>query len=273
MRKNNNIEAAQIRVERWVAQFDSAVVAFSGGIDSALVLLLATRVLGKRRVMALTSVGPALASRERAQAMAIASEIGARVRCVNAGEIDDGAYRANGTDRCYHCKSHLYEVTGALREELAFDVVFNGTNTDDLQDYRPGLRAAAQAGVRAPLAECDIDKSTARAIAKSLGLSVWDKPASPCLASRVPYGRPVTRPVLAQIEAVEDRLHTLGFRVFRARHYGSEVRIEVLAAEIPRARELLPELLETAKTSGFSSVTVDPRGFVSGSLNRLLPVL
>ncbi len=257
----------------WTQPFGSAIVAYSGGVDSALVLRAAVDALGRDNVLALTAVGPALPQRERVRAARLAIEIGANHQWVEAGEIKSAGYRANDADRCFHCKSHLYAATSAALERTGFAVVFNGTNLDDLGDHRPGIRAASDAGIRAPLAENALHKQDVRALAKWLGLSAWDKPAAPCLASRVPYGSPVSEEVLAQIETVEDQLYALGFRIFRARHYGREVRVEVPVAEIPRINALQPTLLEAARKAGFSKLSVDSKGFVSGSLNRALPLV
>ena len=238
-----------------------------------LVLRAAVDALGRQNVLALTSIGPALSQRERVHARRLAEEIGARHRWIEANEIKNDAYRANRADRCFYCKSHLYAETSRIQRVEKYAVVFNGTNADDLDDYRPGLKAAEVARVRAPLAENALGKQSVREIAKRLSLSAWNKPAAPCLASRLPYGQPVSERALAQVEAIENKLFALGFRIFRARHYGRQVRIEVPVAEIPRAQALRPTLLETAQKSGFSQLSIDPRGFVSGSLNRALPLL
>lgn len=260
------------RVDAWMSPFSSVVVAFSGGIDSALVLRLAIRSLGVDHVLAITATGPALAQREKEHAERVAKEFGARHRWVDAREIDNPDYKNNGPDRCFHCKSSLYRATSAIAREVGSQTVLNGTNVDDLGDYRPGLLAAEQANVRAPLAECGLSKDDVRHLAQALGISAWDKPASPCLASRIPYGNPVNRHVLRQVELVENKLSALGFRIFRARHFGHEVRIEVPLAEVERAERHRTELLQVAKIAGFDEMTVDPGGFVSGSLNRSLPL-
>lgn len=248
------------------------LVAFSGGIDSALVLRVAHEVLGDRAV-GLTAVGPALASREREAAGRIAREIGVRHLFVDSSEIDDPGYRANAGDRCWYCKTELYRITAATRAELALEWVANGTNTDDLGDYRPGLAAADHARVRSPLVEAGLGKAAVREIAQELGLSVWDKPASACLASRIPYGTEVTVERLAQIESLEAALRDMGLRQVRVRYHEALARIEVPRDELLRAFDLRDVIVQAAKRAGFTYVALDLEGYRSGSLNALLPVV
>ena len=248
------------------------LVAFSGGIDSALVLRVATDVLGDGAV-GLTAVGPALAVREREAAKRIAAEIGARHVFVESAEIDDPGYRVNAGDRCWYCKSELYRITARERAALGLAWVANGTNTDDLGDHRPGLAAADEARVRSPLVEAGIGKDGVRAIARELGMTVWDKPASACLASRIPYGTEVTRERLAQIEQLEAALRDLGLRQLRVRHHEALARIEVAEAELARAFELRAQIARAAKAAGFTFAALDLEGYRTGSLNALLPVV
>ncbi|MEM9189189.1 MAG: ATP-dependent sacrificial sulfur transferase LarE [Myxococcota bacterium] len=254
------------------ADLESVVVALSGGVDSGLVLKLAHDTLGER-VVALTAVGPAVAARELADAKALAAQVGVTHRIVSSREIEDPNYRKNPSNRCYFCKSELYRITDTVREELGFRWVVNGTNADDLGDHRPGLLAADEARVRSPLAEAGLRKVEVRQFAQRLGLPVHDKPAAPCLASRIPYGTEVTPERLQQIEDVETGLRALGFREFRVRFHGPLARIEVAEEELAAAFEARAQIVDIGRVAGFSFVSLDLQGFVSGNLNRLLPVI
>src|SRR6478752_5495136 len=195
---------------------ESVLVCYSGGIDSAVVLAAGQRALGARAI-GMTAVSPSLPSSELEDARRIAREVGAEHREVASAELKREAYVANGPDRCFHCKSELYEIAEHKRLEWQLRYVLNGTNTDDLGDYRPGLEAARQAGVKSPLVDAGFDKNDVRAAAQALGIQAWDKPAAACLSSRIPYGTSVTRERLAQIGAFEAELKALGFRQVRVR--------------------------------------------------------
>src|SRR5271154_6980519 len=194
----------------------SVLVCYSGGVDSALVLAIAHQTLGPRAV-GLTAVSPSLAPFEKEAAVAIATQIGARHELVSSNELARPGYVANASDRCFHCKSELYEIAEEKRRLWGMDFVLNGTNVDDLGDYRPGLEAASRAGVRRVLVECGFDKSDVRRCAQAVGLTIWDKPASACLSSRIPYGTEVTRERLAQIGGLEAELRSLGLKQLRVR--------------------------------------------------------
>jgi uncharacterized protein len=250
----------------------SALVCYSGGIDSALVLAVAHEQLGEK-ALGVTAVSPSLAPSEREGAERIARHIGARHELVDSHEIERPAYVANGPDRCFHCKSELYDIARRKLDQLGFAVVLNGTNRDDLGDYRPGLEAAREAGVRSPLVELGFDKSAVRAVAKLLELPIWDKPASACLSSRIPYGTAVTRERLSQIAAFEHDLRELGFVQARVRWHGKIARLELALAELPRALEpaLRARLIAAGKQHGFNYVTLDLEGYRVGSHNEVLP--
>ena len=250
----------------------AVVVAFSGGVDSALLLGVAVRVLGCERVLAVTGRSPSVPSGELATVAQLAADLGARHEFVDTGEFSDPNYLANPTNRCYFCKSELYSWLVPLAAARGFDAVVSGTNADDLGDYRPGLQAAAERQVRAPLAEVGITKAELRQIAVELGFAFHDKPASPCLSSRIPYGEEVTAEKLRRIDAAETYLRELGFRECRVRHHEKLARIEVAPAELGRFGD--PELRERVdqrfRELGFQYVTLDLRGFRSGSLNEVL---
>jgi uncharacterized protein len=250
----------------------SALVCYSGGIDSALVLAVAHEQLGEKAI-GVTAVSPSLAPSEREGAERIARHIGARHELVDSHEIERPAYVANGPDRCFHCKSELYDIARRKLDQLGFAVVLNGTNRDDLGDYRPGLEAAREAGVRSPLVELGFDKSAVRAVAKLLELPIWDKPASACLSSRIPYGTAVTRERLSQIAAFEHDLRELGFVQARVRWHGKIARLELMLAELPRALEptVRARLIAAGKQHGFNYVTLDLEGYRVGSHNEVLP--
>jgi uncharacterized protein len=250
----------------------SALVCYSGGIDSALVLAVAHEQLGEK-ALGVTAVSPSLAPSEREGAERIARHIGARHELVDSHEIERPAYVANGPDRCFHCKSELYDIARRKLDQLGFAVVLNGTNRDDLGDYRPGLEAAREAGVRSPLVELGFDKSAVRAVAKLLELPIWDKPASACLSSRIPYGTAVTRERLSQIAAFEHDLRELGFVQARVRWHGKIARLELALAELPRALEpvVRTRLIAAGKQHGFNYVTLDLEGYRVGSHNEVLP--
>jgi uncharacterized protein len=260
--------AALVRLREVVSGLSSVVVAFSGGVDSALVLKVAHQELGLRS-LGVTALGPAVPARERQDAARIATSIGAAHRIVDSHEIDDPEYRANSPRRCFHCKSELYRITEAVRRELGFSQVANGTNVDDLTDYRPGLEAADQAGVRSPLVEAGLDKTAVRAVARLCGLDVWDKPAAACLSSRIPYGTEVTPARLARIERLEAVLFDLGLRQVRVRFHDSIARIEVGADELERAFALREAIVAGGRGAGFQFVTLDLAGYHRGSLNVL----
>jgi pyridinium-3,5-biscarboxylic acid mononucleotide sulfurtransferase len=263
----------------------SVLVCYSGGIDSAFVLAVAHEVLGPRAV-GITAVSPSLPPYEKEAAVSVAKQIGARHELVESNEIDDPRYVANGSDRCFYCKSELYDVSARKKTEWGLAYVVNGTNVDDLGDYRPGLEAAKSAGVRSVLVECGFTKSDVRAGAAAIGLSIWDKPASACLSSRIPYGTEVTRERLAQIGGLEAELRTLGLRQVRVRWHalgtaavhdagapGAEMalaRIEVAREELARAFDAHDAITEAGRRYGFKYVTLDLQGYRTGSHNEVL---
>jgi pyridinium-3,5-biscarboxylic acid mononucleotide sulfurtransferase len=255
-------------------EMGSALVCYSGGVDSAFVLAVAHEVLGDRAV-GMTAVSPSLAPYEKEAAVAVAGQIGARLELVASNEIERPGYVANATDRCFHCKSELYDIAEAKKRDWGLSHVLNGTNTDDLGDHRPGLEAAKNASVRSPLVELGFSKEDVRRCAQLIGLTVWDKPASACLSSRIPYGTEVTRERLAQIGGLEAELRALGLRQLRVRWHaagtkGAMARIEVAREELGKAFEVRDAIVEAGKRFGFAFVTLDLQGYRTGSHNEVI---
>ncbi|MBI5070684.1 MAG: ATP-dependent sacrificial sulfur transferase LarE [Deltaproteobacteria bacterium] len=262
------------RMRAALASGGGALVAFSGGVDSTLVLAVAHQVLGARAV-ALTAHSPSVPEAERAEARSLARQIGARHLEVKSGEGDDPRYRANGIDRCYYCKGELYRLCAEAARREGLPVILDGFNADDRSDHRPGHQAATEAGVRSPLAEAGLGKAEVRAWSEALGLPTWDKPQMACLASRLPYGVEVTPERLALVERAEAAVRAAGLRSFRVRYHGDIGRLEVAADELPAALARTGELALAIKGAGFRLATLDLEPFRSGRMNELagLPVL
>lgn len=252
-----------------LAELGRVVVAFSGGADSAFLAWVANDVLGPGRAVALTAVSASLAPEELADCRALAAEWGLAWRPVGTDEFSDPAYVANGADRCARCKSALMEVAGPLAADLGATVVL-GVNRDDLSDHRPGQAAAAAAGAVFPLVEAGFTKADVREASRRLGLRTWDKPAAACLASRVPYGTPVTLGVLGSVARAESALRSLGYSGLRVRHYGDLARIELAPADLPRAVAEREAVVEAVRAAGYAYVTLDLEGLRSGNLNAAL---
>jgi len=256
----------------WFAPIPRVVVAYSGGTDSALVAAAAAATLGDRAV-AVTAVSPSLPPGELEEARKVASAVGVRHRAVRTHEVDNPAYLANGLDRCYHCKTELYDVLLRVAEESGGALVVSGANLDDLGDVRPGLRAAEERGVRHPLVEVGMWKSDVRAAARELGVPTWDKPASACLSSRIAFGVMISVEELSKVGRAERVLKELGFAQCRVRVHGDVARVEVELAELPRFAEpgVRDQVVRALRSLGYRYVTLDLEGFRSGSMNPELP--
>ncbi|QEG35691.1 ATP-dependent sacrificial sulfur transferase LarE [Bythopirellula goksoeyrii] len=264
----------QQRLLDYLRNLPDCVIAFSGGVDSAVVAMAAHLALGER-ALAVTGVSASLAEGELEAAPRIASAIGIRHETLATDELSHSEYLKNEPTRCWHCKTELYSQMRAFADEIGFVTIANGTNTDDLGDFRPGLQAAKEHGVLSPLVECGIDKQGVRELAQAWDLEVWDKPASPCLSSRVVYGLEITPERLQRIDAAEVFLRELGFSSVRVRcHHDELARLEVEAREIARLAEPACRELITARLRelGFRYVTVDLEGFRSGSFTQLVSV-
>jgi uncharacterized protein len=260
-------------LEARLSQLGTLMVAYSGGVDSAFLAATAHRVLGTK-MLAVLADSPSLSRHDLEQACAFAHDQNIPLQIIATDELDRPDYARNQADRCFHCKDELFSVMDTLAVKLGFTHIAYGMNTDDTRDYRPGQRAAEEHSVLAPLAEAGLNKAEIRELAKAAGYPLWNRPAAPCLSSRVEYGRTVTREVLEQVEKSEESLRQLGFRELRVRHHGELARVEIARAELPRALsiEIFDAISSALKQAGFKYVTLDCSGFRSGSMNEILPV-
>ena len=261
----------EARLYAVLADYESILVAYSGGVDSAYLAWAANRAR-PGQVLCVTADSPSYPRRHRDIAEAIARQFQLPHEFVHTSELDRPEYRANPSNRCYHCKTELYEHLSQLAHDRGFSVIVDGSNADDRGDYRPGRQAAREFGVRSPLDEAELTKDEIRALARDAGLPIWDEPASACLSSRIPYQSEVTEAKLATIERAEEIVRALGFRVFRVRHHDTLARLEIGRDEMPRALE--PEinqaLVSGLKAIGYKYVSLDLQGYRTGSLNEVL---
>lgn len=258
------------KLRDWFGECPGALVAFSGGVDSSLVAFLAQHFIGRAQTLAVISASPSLKLSDLDEAKDFARANDLPVRVITTKEMENPSYFSNPTNRCYFCKHTLYDELAELRKDYPGWWVLNGTNSDDLGDYRPGLKAADEFEVRSPLSDCGIDKQGVRALAVHFKLQCWDKPASPCLSSRVPYGEAITVEKLRQIEDAEALVKEAGFPINRVRHYGDTARVEVAADLQPQLAESREAITEGIRKLGFAQVDFDDEGFVSGKLNRVI---
>ncbi len=253
-----------------IRQMRRVVVAFSAGVDSTLLLALAVEALGPADVLAAVGVSASLPTAERQAAREIAKHLGAELVEVTTEELDDPRYAANPAERCYFCKQNLFGRLGKLAKARGFETILSGANADDTGDFRPGMRAGKELGVRSPLMEAGLTKADIRQLSRQMNLPTWDKPAMACLASRVPYGQAITAERLGRIEQAELALRTLGFRQVRVRDHDRVARIEVPTDDLPRLLELRVQVAWAMKQAGYAYATMDLLGFRSGSGNEVL---
>ena len=266
------LEEKTEKIKSLIREMDSTLVAFSGGVDSTLVLALAHEVMGER-TLAVTAQSASVPNREMQASRQLAKEIGARHLVVRTEEMSNPEYRANPANRCYYCKTELYSNLKRVAEKNDITTILNGINLDDLGDYRPGIDSAREQGVRSPLVEAEFSKQDVRDLSRAMGLSIWNKPAMACLSSRIPYGQPVTAEKLSRVEKAEDLLLSFGFKQVRVRHLGTEACIELDQNEISRYQSdesIQRSVQEKLIALGFSSVVLDPEGYRMGSLNEAL---
>lgn len=258
------------RLETILSRSERLLVAYSGGVDSAFLLKVAVDALGSSRVLAVLGDSESLARRERDEAIELAGRIGAPLRTLRTREIDDPRYASNPLNRCYFCKSELYDRLRAIADAEGFSAIADGTNVDDVGDFRPGREAARERGITSPLVEAGLDKSDIRALSRALGLPTWDKPATPCLASRIPFGEAVEPAKLRQVERAEEALQDCGIRGGRVRHHGSVARLEVpesalaLFSDPDRRRRVV----DGVRAAGFQYVAIDLEAYRRGRLHE-----
>lgn len=257
-------------LEEWFKDRAGSIIAFSGGIDSSLLLFLARKWQGRERAIGVISKSESLKTKDFELAQSFSKQFDIHMEVIETKELEDERYNTNPIDRCFFCKDHLYGDLQVIRDRFPGFEVLNGTNTDDYTDYRPGMKAADKYDVFSPLALGKVTKEEIREISKYFGLPNWNKPASPCLSSRIPYTHPITKKKLLEVERAENLLNEFGFNDVRVRHYGDHGRVEVPAGEVPRLMEMKDKVIMEIKEAGFQDVVIDEEGLVSGKLNRIL---
>ena len=263
-----DLEAKYQQLKSVISGFDSALVAFSGGVDSTLVAKVALDALGAQRVVAAIAVSASFGEAEERSAYEMLSEIGLPYLRVETNELEDPRYAANPINRCYFCKEHVYGALVIAALERGFETVIDGFNGEDTLDFRPGRKAGRELGVRSPLHEAGLSKNDVRGLARHLGLSNWDKPQMACLSSRVEYGIQITSSILKQVDRAEAALRRMGFDDLRVRHHNKVARVEVEQAMLPRALAQRAEIVDAVKAAGYTHVTIDPEGLRHGSMNE-----
>ena len=264
-----DLASRQNRLNELLSSYESVIVAFSGGVDSAYLAWAATQILGDA-ALCITAESPSYPEHHRQLALSVARDVGLRHEFVRTSEVEQPQYRSNPVNRCYYCKHELYSVLSRVAAERGVPVIVDGNNADDRSDYRPGRQAAREFGVRSPLDEADLTKADVRELSRRAGLSSWNEPASACLSSRIPYHSEVTPEKLRMIERAEQAVRDLGFSVCRVRHHDTLARVEVGRDELARALEpgLHARIVRELLALGYDDVTVDPQGYRMGSLNE-----
>jgi uncharacterized protein len=257
-------------LEIWFSKRKGSLVAFSGGIDSTLVLYLARKFQGRENAFGVISNSESLKNKDFIQAQSFCDEFDIHLKVIKTNELSDLRYSENPVNRCFYCKDHLFHDLQELKKEFTGFEILSGTNFDDLGDYRPGIDAAKKNEVLSPLVDCKITKEEIREIARHFGLPNWNKPASPCLSSRIPYNQAVTITKLKQIEAAEDLLNRYGFEDVRVRHYETYGKVEVQKADLEKLLTMKDQVISAMKEIGFETVEIDEEGLVSGKMNRVL---
>jgi uncharacterized protein len=267
---NTNLHEKLNLLEQWYSQRKGSLVAFSGGIDSTLVLYLARKFQGKTNSIGVISNSESLKNKDLRLAQSFCDEFDIELKVIKTNELSDIQYSQNPVNRCFFCKDHLFHDLQELKKEYPGFEILSGTNYDDLGDYRPGIDAAKKNMVTSPLVDCKISKEEIRELARHFNLPNWNKPASPCLSSRIPYNQAVTLEKLKQIEAAEDILNSFGFEDVRVRHFGTFGRIEVQSADLDKLISIKDVVFSKIKALGFERVEIDEEGLVSGKMNRVL---
>ena len=270
-KESRTVEQKMDTLRSIIGEMESLIVAYSGGTDSAFLAATASEILGNK-ALSVTAKSPSLAPAELRDAGALAEKLGLNHRVIETHEVERDDYAANNPDRCFFCKDELYTYLSDFAKDEEYAVIANGTNIDDLGDFRPGISAAKQYGVRSPMVEANLTKSEIRHLSEGMNLPTWDKPAQACLSSRIPYGTMVTVEALTQIAEAEEYLHSLGIRQLRVRHHDTVARIEVEPEDFLTlsSEEVRTEVVSKFREIGYSYVTLDLQGFRSGSLNEIL---
>ncbi len=257
-------------VQKIIKPLNNAIVAFSGGVDSTLLLKIALDTLGPKNVLAVTAQSESMPKFQFDQAIEISTQLGSKQEIIFPHEIDDPNYQANTPQRCYHCKCKIFDILTSLAQAKHYEAILCGDNADDIHDYRPGLQAVKEYHIISPLQKAGLTKNNIRQLSKHLNLNTWDKPAQPCLATRIPYGQTITPEKLQQIEQAETLLNSLDFPESRLRHHGQTARIEVPAEKLNEIIKLREKIIPTLKELGFTYITLDLQGFRSGSADETL---